>query len=106
MKRRGSHHSRESGKPDHSWMPGTRTGILIVITVATAVAAPANAQSPPVPRTPPEITLSCGMYGLTLGVVTYTASVRIWTSAHVLEWIGNPARNVFSAETPTARSIG
>jgi hypothetical protein len=83
-------------------------GLAALAITAYAIAAPVHAQSnlPPVPSTPPDITLSCGLYGLTPGIVVSTASVQIWTSAHVLEWIGEPAGKYVPARQVLSTEIG
>lgn len=72
--------------------------LLVGITVATAIAAPAYAQSkpPPVPTNPPDLTFSCDSDDDVSH--QFVSSVQIWKSARVLAWsdIGQPTE-IYSA---------
>lgn len=83
--------------------------LCIGIAVATAIAAPAFAQSnpPPVPTVPPDLTLTC-LSEIVPGTPpdqAHPITAQIWTSAHVLTWnaLGDPPPRVFSTEVGPAQ---
>jgi hypothetical protein len=73
--------------------------LLVGITVATAIAAPACAQSnpPQIPTVPPDLTFSCDSDDDVSH--HFASSVQIWKSARVLAWsdIGQPTE-IYSAQ--------